>query len=355
MKATLAPVLAVLLVSVSGFPQEQHAVAPRGEYAKIDVQLANQAIAALQGGSDAERARAIEAVLAAPQRYAPAVFYVLSQALFAQDRKDDAAFWFYAGQLRARYDANRCADVSARQAVAVLNQEYGTPINKYMFKDFAKLEALIPKVVDWDRKTPHDYDHRWINLHGMAAMIESLDSTAGKPQPLSLPRAQWNAIAEKTRTEYVAGFRQAAAKMKERAAAAPAPTVRAEPGWEQRLRGSWKQELSSVLARFPKDLPGAEPGEAGRRAAAERFRMEWTITSDTITIVNPMAEPSRRVPPYRYRMVKVEGNVATLEFTPPEGPVFEWDLEYLEADLLRVLHESNEVYRLARVTPAAKP
>jgi len=156
----------------------------------------------------------------APQKYAPPVFYVLSNILFSDGRQDDAGFWFYAGQLRPRFDANRCADVSARQAVAALTEEFGTPINQYMFKDFAKVEALIPKVVEWDRKTPHEYDQRWINLHGMAAMLESLDPATGKPNSLSLPRDQWDAIAEKTRVDYVEGLRQAGVMLKERAAAA---------------------------------------------------------------------------------------------------------------------------------------
>lgn len=143
-----AVALLVLLAPASAVPADEHVVAPRGEYARIDVQLANETIAALTSGTESERSRAIQAVEAAPQKYAPPVFYVLSNALFAQGRKDDAAFWFYAGQLRGRYDANRCADVSARQAIAVLNDQFGPDINQYTFKDTARLEALIPKVVD---------------------------------------------------------------------------------------------------------------------------------------------------------------------------------------------------------------
>lgn len=88
----------------------------------------------------------IDAVRANPQKYAPPAFYVLSHALFAQNQCDDAAFWFYAGQLRARYDATRCADATAGSAVDVLNDNYGTPINQYMFQRPTELKALIPKV-----------------------------------------------------------------------------------------------------------------------------------------------------------------------------------------------------------------
>jgi hypothetical protein len=344
-------VLVLSLAHAAGILADEHVVAPRGEYARIDVGLANETIAALTSGTESERSRAVQAVEAAPQKYAPPVFYVLSNTLFDQGRKDDGAFWFYAGQLRGRYDANRCADVSARQAIAVLNDRFGPNINLYTFKDIPKLQALIPKVVEWDRKTPHDYDHRWINLHGMNAMVESLDSPEGKPKPLSLPRAQWNAIAEKTRTDYLEGFRQALEMVSKERAETPAATVAAKPGWERGLVGGWKQEMSSLLRHFPKQLPGVTT-EAERMAAAERQRVEWAVTADTIAVWSPIIAVERRAPPYRYKVAKVEGNIATLEMTPPDGRAMEWTVEYLEPDMIRLLMGTQEVYRLRRLPPA---
>ena len=142
------------------------------------------------------------------------MFYAVSRALFEQDKKDEAAFWYYAGQLRARFDANRCADVSARQAVSLLNREYGGPVNKHAMQDLAKLEQLVERVVAWDRRTPHDYDHRWINLHGMGAILSAKEGA--KPAPLSLPKSDWPAIAEKTRQDYLSGLRKAMERMKQK-------------------------------------------------------------------------------------------------------------------------------------------
>lgn len=186
---------------------------PQGEYASIDTRLAMQTMKELAQGSNEERIQTIRAVVAAPQNYAPPVFYALSSLLFEIGLKDDATFWFYAGQLRARFDANRCNDASARSAVATLNDRYGAPINQYAFQDPAKLEALIEKVVKWDRDTPHNYDHRWINLSGMGATTSAMGSAADAA-PLSLPEAQWAAIAEKTRTDYLAGLREALKQVK---------------------------------------------------------------------------------------------------------------------------------------------
>ena len=191
-------------------------VVPKGEYAQIDTRLANETIQVLARGTIEEKRKAIESIKGSPDRYAPPVFYLLSSVLFEDGKKEEAAFWFYAGQLRARFDANRCADISAREAVAALNEQYGTPINQFMFERLAKLEELILQVVEWDKKTPHNYDHRWINLHGMDAVMSGLDvdNSDEEPAALSLPKDQWSEIEEKTRTDYLAGFRAAMVQIK---------------------------------------------------------------------------------------------------------------------------------------------
>lgn len=167
-----------------------------------------QAIESLKA-ADEGRQTAIDQIRDAPQNYAPPVFYVLSYMLFVDGKKDEAAFWFYAGQLRARFDANRCADVTARGAVNILNMQFGESINRYTFRDREKLKALVPKVIEWDRKTPHNYDHTWINSHGMDAVLESLGDSATGESVSSLPEEEWQRIAEETRAQYLDGFEKA--------------------------------------------------------------------------------------------------------------------------------------------------
>jgi hypothetical protein len=189
-------------------------VPPAGEYANINVKVSNDTIAALRGQNQQKQKQAIDSILASPDKFDPVVFYCLSKVLLDQEKYDDAAFWFYAGQLRARYDANRCADVSARDAVAVLNQQFGPAINKYTFHHLDLLKAVVPKVLEWDEKTPHNYDQRWINLHGMNAMLTSMDSqSASAKQKLSLPEKDWDKIAQQTRADYRKGFDEAIAQM----------------------------------------------------------------------------------------------------------------------------------------------
>jgi len=173
---------------------------PQGVYKTIDVRLATDTIKALQGGRSKKGAEQITKVLAAPENYSPPVLFLVSSILFEDGRRDEAMFWFYAGQLRGRIDANICADRSAAAAVDALNDKFGTPINKYAFGDLQKLQRTVTRVVEWEEKTGCHYDRRWINLHGLQAF--KLEPSV----PLSQPQQEWEAIRAKTRTDYRAGF-----------------------------------------------------------------------------------------------------------------------------------------------------
>lgn len=198
-------------------PPSAQVLAPQGVYAQIDTKLGQEALRLLSQGTPQQQQSVLERVRATPERFQPPVFYVLSQVLFKAGQREEAAFWFYAGQLRARFDANRCTDTTARQAVDVMNQSYGGPINRYLFQDLSKAQELISKVVDWDRKTPYAYDPRWINLHGIQAVQAAKDPQLAArltAESLSLPQSQWAALAEQTRTKYLQGFKDAITQLK---------------------------------------------------------------------------------------------------------------------------------------------
>ena len=178
------------------------------EGTQIDVYSSVNAFEALGNENIAIRDNAIATIIRNPELYNPTVFYKLSENLFQQGKKEDALFWFYAGQLRARYDANRCADETARSAVSVLNENYGPSINKYAFENLDKFEKIIANVIEFDKNTKHLYDQRWINLHGMGVMIDDLGDNKGAKRIQSLPSEEWAGIAEKTRNEYFDGFKE---------------------------------------------------------------------------------------------------------------------------------------------------
>lgn len=183
---------------------------PVGVYKTIDVRLANDTIKALHDSKGERRVEIIQKITEQPENFAPPVLYFTSSLLFEQGKKDEAMFWFYAGQLRGRIDANICADKSAGAAVAELNQRFGAPINQYAFQDIPKLTNTVNRVLAWEENTPYAYDRRWINLHGVNAVTDDTNA------PLSVPKEQWEAIRKSTRDEYRTTFYQALAEFNKR-------------------------------------------------------------------------------------------------------------------------------------------
>ena len=161
----------------------------------------------LNSAEAVEQEQAAARILENPNSFSPPVLYSLSNYLFKKGEKYKAAFWFYTGQLRARYDANRCADKTAGQAVSVLNENFGYQINEYGFADLSNLEKIVGEVVEFVKNNKELYDNQWINLHGMGAFLND-------DKPLSKPESEWNAIKTQTIEDYYTGFKEAVESMK---------------------------------------------------------------------------------------------------------------------------------------------
>lgn len=175
----------------------------------IDTTASDDAISDLTGGDEAARAEAATRVEQHPARYHPGVFFVLATIRLTQERHGDAMFWFYAGQLRTRFDVNRSADKLAGTVLSRYNDGFGPPINRYAFQHLDELEATVERVLEFDRSTPHHYDPRWINRHTPGAMVAALSRQPLDPTTMTRPADEWPAIAERTRAEYADGFARA--------------------------------------------------------------------------------------------------------------------------------------------------
>lgn len=193
------------LLTICNAQTENKEIKAKGIFSEIDVDKNNATIKNLQAKDYKQTKQIIETVLQNPNNYNPPVLFALSQELFLQGDKDEATFWFYVAQLRARYDANLCMDNSAKQAVSVLNNEYGPDINNYAFQDLDILEKIVIKVVDFVKTNAENYDQRWINLHGMWAVQAGL-SDEPETRDLSKPKEEWEAIKKNTIDDYYNGF-----------------------------------------------------------------------------------------------------------------------------------------------------
>ncbi|HSQ32188.1 MAG TPA: hypothetical protein VLN49_20170 [Gemmatimonadaceae bacterium] len=90
----------------------------------------------------------------------PTTYYILAQKLFESGKKDEAVFWFYAGQLRYRFHllANPNLEPSGDPALfASFSEVIGKPINEYAFGDLKTLETTIEKVLTWDKETRNGF------------------------------------------------------------------------------------------------------------------------------------------------------------------------------------------------------
>lgn len=118
-------------------------VEPKGVYKEVVKNTSNdlRITKLLADSTYSGRALLIDSVIQNANLYTPPVLYFLSAALYQSGKKDEASYWFYVAQLRARYDVNRCADKTATSAR--YNQIFGPQINTYAMSDAGKLETIV--------------------------------------------------------------------------------------------------------------------------------------------------------------------------------------------------------------------
>lgn len=88
----------------------------------------------------------------------PSSYYFYAKRLFKAGRKDDAVFWFYAGQLRYRFHLSTppaLTNEEDRELMNNLNDMIGKMINEYAGGDPPGMAARIQDVLEWDTVTPN--------------------------------------------------------------------------------------------------------------------------------------------------------------------------------------------------------
>lgn len=91
----------------------------------------------------------------------PSFYYILAQRLFAGGRRDEAVFWFYAGQLRYRIRLSCHPDLAPDTEPALfgaMSEEIGRPINEYAFGDPPAFVATMERVLAWDETTRNGFE-----------------------------------------------------------------------------------------------------------------------------------------------------------------------------------------------------
>ncbi len=183
----------LLLVSCA---QQGIPVQPQGEFAEIQIEPSFSLTKKILNGDLASA----NLISKSPGSYNPPALAAAANTLL-KSNPDRAMYLFYLGQLRARSDANKSLDPSAKAGMGVFNQKFGSQINQHAFKDITKLKTIVEKVVKDDKTLARNYDPRWISLHGMDAF--------DKESIRFEPKSKWNAVNNKTRNDYYSGFKSA--------------------------------------------------------------------------------------------------------------------------------------------------
>ncbi|MCX5660826.1 MAG: hypothetical protein NTW19_14055 [Planctomycetota bacterium] len=113
----------------------------------------------------------------------PATYYILARKLMSAGEKDDAVFWYYAGQLRYRYHlaANPKLEPSGDPALfGALSEDVGRPINEYAFGDIPKLAATIDKVLAWDDSNANGFTAKTLAPEQLEKVREGLSKLKTK-------------------------------------------------------------------------------------------------------------------------------------------------------------------------------
>lgn len=91
----------------------------------------------------------------------PAFYYILARRLFDAGRRDEAVFWFYAGQLRYRIRLSCHPNLRPDTEPALfgsLQETVGRPVNEYGFGDLQALPATMERVLAWDAATRNGFE-----------------------------------------------------------------------------------------------------------------------------------------------------------------------------------------------------
>ncbi len=181
---------------------------PRGVYAEIEIRSQQAMIARLRQLVPVPRREAIGAALANPAALSPPTLYALVNAIAQDDSNiEQAVFWYHVGRIRAVYDALRCKDATARNAVNVLGRNLSPDVARWQRQHRARTLEIAQLALDWDQSNLRQYDQRWVNLYGKVAR----ESDGSDASELTVPESEWPAILAHVHEAHLQSVREFAA------------------------------------------------------------------------------------------------------------------------------------------------
>ena len=125
----------------------------------------SDALERMQKSKD-EAAKASDFILANAERAPSANLFVSAAIMLDRERVEDAAFLFYAAQLRRRLDISRfppseTGGNSPEVLLGALSQQIGGAVNPAAMRHPKELGAALDRIAAWTPATPKGYDPGW--------------------------------------------------------------------------------------------------------------------------------------------------------------------------------------------------
>ena len=115
----------------------------------------------MSAGREPEVAQTIQELEVGIQNKAPSTYFALATELFRSGQKDDAAFWYYVGQLRYRFFVlakAKTSELSEEQAhFWLLSESVGQSIYEKAGQRSATLLRALDRALAWDLEQPNGY------------------------------------------------------------------------------------------------------------------------------------------------------------------------------------------------------
>lgn len=164
----------------------------------------NDPFAVLHDKPMSENETLVPQLMASANVLPPQYLYELSRRLWSSD-KAAAMEWFAVGMARARYDALRCTDKTARQGILYLpmiaeDLIKGTEQDRKTFGEAGK-RALARPDLFVDAVSP-----MWICMHGMSAINSAIQGRKMAESDWLVPPAEWMALRENVRKDLARYF-----------------------------------------------------------------------------------------------------------------------------------------------------
>lgn len=222
---------------------------------------------------------AAEQIIRSPESLRePLEMFTPAAVLFLNGQRDEAVFWFYAAQLRTRYQL--LFEQGDREPVlARMLSTVGPPINNYAYQDVDKLNSILDRVFEWDERTPNP----WRRSEDAARKQQEIDQLYRGFRVLQDKLSAQKDDIEARASQAAPAIQQAYAARREKLCAAGRP----DPAYAERtIDAEWQQ----VLAYVKTEETIVSASGRLRKVAAESY----------------LAGPDE-VLPYRY-IVAVEGD-----------------------------------------------